>query len=84
MHELSLMNSVVEAVESVARDTQAKRVVKISLNVGKRNGAVEELLEFAFEALVQDNPLLEGAKLDIQFTEGRGIDINSIEIEEST
>ena len=55
MHELGIMTGVMESVESVAREAGAERVLKVSLQVGVMTEAIEDALQFAFEALAENN-----------------------------
>ena len=64
MHELGIMTGVMESVESVAREAGAERVLKVSLQVGVMTEAIEDALQFAFEALAENNDYFEGATLD--------------------
>ena len=65
MHELGIMTGVVESVGAAARNAGADKVLKVSLSVGVMTEAIEDALQFAFEALCEQNPLFEGAQLEI-------------------
>lgn len=65
MHELSLMESVLDAVRKSAEQNNITRVEKITLVVGKLSMALPESLKFAFEALT-DEELFAGAALEIE------------------
>ncbi len=67
LHELSIAESVVEAV--LAR-TGDQRVAVVRLRVGRLAGVVRDSLEFCFELASAGTPL-EGATLDIEEPEGR-------------
>jgi hydrogenase nickel incorporation protein HypA/HybF len=54
MHEFGLMQSVLENVETSAREAGATRVTEIRLVIGKMREVVPDALEFAFEALAPD------------------------------
>ena len=69
MHELGIMTGVVDAVAQSARSYNANKVLKVSLSVGVMTEAIEDALQFAFEALCESNPLFEGAELDITMVE---------------
>ena len=66
MHEMALMESVLDTVESSAEQAGALKVVKVSLSVGEMTEAIAEALEFAFEALT-DGTIMEGAELAITY-----------------
>ena len=61
MHELSITQSVVDAVLDRVPDT---RIAGVRLEIGKLSGIVPDSVRFCFE-LVVAGTLLEGARLDI-------------------
>ena len=71
MHEISLMQGVFDSVLPVARSNGATKVTKIALTIGEMTMVVPEALDFAFEALSEDEPLLAGAELDCEFVKPR-------------
>ncbi len=64
MHELGLMTGVMSSVTEAARNAGAVRVTDITLSVGEMTEAIQDALEFAFEAL-SEGTMCEGAKLHI-------------------
>jgi hydrogenase nickel incorporation protein HypA/HybF len=68
MHELSITQSVVEAV--TAR-TGSAVVVSVRLTVGRLSGVVPDSIRFCFELVTAGTPL-EGALLEMDRPEGRG------------
>ncbi len=67
MHELSIAQSVVDAVVERAGD---RRVLRVGLRVGRLSGVVPDALRFSFD-LVTEGTLAEGAALEIEEPEGR-------------
>jgi hydrogenase nickel incorporation protein HypA/HybF len=67
MHEVALMASVVEAIES---RTQPARVVRVRLEVGRLSGIVPDALRFCFDVCTRETTL-EGAGLEIREVPGR-------------
>lgn len=67
MHELGIMTSVFDAVESSARDAGASKVLKVDLSVGEMTEAIQDALEFAFEALMEleEHEMMRGCELSI-------------------
>jgi hydrogenase nickel incorporation protein HypA/HybF len=61
VHELSITQSVVDAVTDHAGDS---RVLAVRLSVGRLSGVVPDAMRFCFELLTDGTPL-EGARLDI-------------------
>jgi hydrogenase nickel incorporation protein HypA/HybF len=68
MHELSITQSVVEAV---TERTGTAVVVSVRLRVGRLSGVVPDSMRFCFDLVTAGTPL-EGALLEIDRPEGRG------------
>ncbi len=73
MHELGLMTGVVDAVCEAARNAGATRVYEVHLSIGEMTEAIPDALEFAFEVLSGQEPLLEGAQLFIKEVSPRSV-----------
>lgn len=71
MHELSLMEGVLEIVLDAQKVNGFKRVARIVLEVGELSGALPEALEFCFAAVMQGSPA-EGAELELAIIPGEG------------
>ena len=67
MHELSITQSIVDAVTDHA---DGARVVGIRLTVGRLSGVVPDAMRFCFELITEGTPL-QGARLDIDEPDGR-------------
>jgi len=67
MHELSIAESVVEAVLERTGD---RSVAVVRLSVGRLSGVVPDALTFCFELAAAGTPL-EGAELEIMRLSGR-------------
>lgn len=67
MHELSLVQGVFDSVIPVAERNGATKITNITLTIGEMTMVVPEAMEFAFEALSEDIPLLEGCELVMDF-----------------
>lgn len=65
MHELSLIQSVMETAESHCRRHGLNRVTALKLVVGQYTAALPEALNFAFEAL-KEGTILQDALLIIE------------------
>lgn len=61
MHELSITRNVVAIVSEQA---QARKVLRVTLEVGKLSAIMPEAIRFCFEVCSKDTPL-EGARLEI-------------------
>jgi len=67
MHELAIMESVVDAVIERVGDV---KVVRVLLEIGKLSGVVPDALRFCFDLATEETPL-EGAALEIVEIPGR-------------
>ena len=67
MHELSITQSVVEAVTERTGDA---RVSRVCVRVGRLSGVVPDAMRFCFELVTAGTPL-EGAALDIEQPAGQ-------------
>ncbi len=65
MHELSLAQSLVDAVCEVLETAGGGRVVTVRLKIGALAGVVADALQFCYEIVTKDTPL-EGSQLLIQ------------------
>ena len=65
MHEMGIIAGVLDAVAASARDAGATRVLQVNLRVGEMTEAIEDALQFAFEAL-SEGTISEGATLVIE------------------
>ena len=63
MHELSIAQSIVYAVEIRATEYKATHVRSVRLRIGEAIGVVIDSLTFCFEMLTDADTLLDGAKL---------------------
>lgn len=66
MHELSIAQSIVDAVEVRANECQATRVKSVRVRIGEANSVVTDSLTFCFEMLTSLDPMLTGAQLSIE------------------
>lgn len=65
MHEVSLMMSIMDIALQTAKQENAHRINRISLEVGSKSGVVVDALEFAFD-MVTRNTIAEGSVLEIE------------------
>ncbi len=62
MHELSIVQSVVQSVTEWLQTQPAARVKTVNLRVGALSAVVEDALQFGFDVATRDTPL-EGSTL---------------------
>jgi hydrogenase nickel incorporation protein HypA/HybF len=65
MHELSIANSILDAVRAEAARRPGARLVKVGVRVGELSGIQPDALSFSFEALVRGSDL-EPLALEIE------------------
>ncbi|HEY8890619.1 MAG TPA: hydrogenase maturation nickel metallochaperone HypA [Clostridium sp.] len=65
MHEVSIIQNVVEIVTDKAIENKFTKVTKVSLKIGELSGVMPESLNFAFKSCIVDT-LLEGSVLGIE------------------
>jgi hydrogenase nickel incorporation protein HypA/HybF len=63
MHELSIAQSIVDAIETRAAECNATHVKGVRLRIGEASGIVTGSLSFCFEMLTSLDPTLAGAQL---------------------
>lgn len=71
MHEMSLVEGVLQLVEETARREGASRVKTVVLEIGRLSSVEPEALAFCFEAVTRDS-LAAGAVLEIVDVPGSG------------
>ena len=67
MHEVSVMQSVLDIALEQAQRQGARQIHRIALRVGPLSGVVTEALEFAFDVVTGGTPA-EGACLEVERT----------------
>ena len=71
MHEVSLIQSINEAVMAEMPKHNITKIESITLRIGEMRQVIPDTLIFAFEILSKDTPL-EGAKLIVENVPTRG------------
>lgn len=64
MHEMSVVQSMLDILEEQARAYGAKKIVSVRLEFGVLTAIVPSAIQFAFDVLAKEG-LAEGATLDI-------------------
>ena len=75
MHEVGLVNSILESADRSARSNGATHIPRLSLRIGALSGVVVEAITFAWAALTPST-LAKGAELDIEFEPARCVCID--------
>ena len=79
MHETSLIEFTLNAVEQKAGSLGIGRVACIHLVAGEERGIVEDLMDRAFELLASQRPIFDRCRLDIEIVPGDALFIDSFE-----
>jgi hydrogenase nickel incorporation protein HypA/HybF len=66
MHELSIAQSIADAVQMRAEECNAARVRSVRLRIGDASGVVTDSLVFCFEMVADFSPLLKDARMLIE------------------
>ena len=72
MHEISLLENILDILENHAKAQEFNQVKKISLKIGKLSCVEPDALRFGFD-VVMKNTLAENAELEIIQTDGVGV-----------
>ncbi|MCF8010193.1 MAG: hydrogenase maturation nickel metallochaperone HypA [Clostridiales bacterium] len=65
MHELSLIQNLMEIVNESAAENDITQVHKVKLVIGESHGALPDALDFAFQILTE-NTICAGAVLEVE------------------
>jgi hydrogenase nickel incorporation protein HypA/HybF len=72
MHELSLLENVLEILEDHARRENFSKIIKVTLEIGKLSSVEPDALRFGFDVIMKDS-LAENAELIISELNGLGL-----------
>lgn len=70
MHEMSLVQSILDIVLEEANRHQVKKIAAVNLVVGRLTAVVPSQMNFAFELLTEGTPA-EGARLNLEYVPTR-------------
>ncbi len=73
MHELGIMTSVVDTAKQAAQEAGALRLLGITLDIGEMTEAIEDALQFAFDVLIEDDPFMQDAVLEVNMIRPKSI-----------
>jgi hydrogenase nickel incorporation protein HypA/HybF len=72
MHEMGIVQSIMEIIEQQAALHGARRVTKVCLEFGALTGVMPSAVDFAFEVLSKDS-IADGAELNITIIPIKGV-----------
>ena len=64
MHEMSLAENILEIIEETIPDSGEKKLLSVTVEVGKLAAVMPDSLQFCFETIIEDTPF-RGARLQI-------------------
>ena len=66
MHEVGIVNGILDTVIRAARGAGASRAVLVTLRIGDMTEVVREALDFAWETFRDEDPLTRGCELAVE------------------
>ena len=66
MHEMGLVQNIVDIVLKTVEQNRISKVLRINIRAGQLRAIVPEQLQFCFEILSKESPIVEGAELVIE------------------
>ena len=66
MHEVGIVNGMLDTVIRAARGAGASRAVLVTLRIGDMTEVVREALDFAWETFRDEDPLTRGCELAVR------------------
>jgi hydrogenase nickel incorporation protein HypA/HybF len=65
MHEISLVQAMMQQLNDLAAENMATKVLKITMEIGPLSGVVIDSFRFGFDVLSANDTLIQGAELEI-------------------
>ncbi len=81
MHELSLAQGLLTQLHDLAARHQARRIIRIRVEIGPLSGIVVDSFEFGFNCLSAESPLTKDAELNITIPANDSSDIILLQVE---
>jgi len=69
MHEIHLLNDLINKLESIARENNAKLITKIELRFGALTHISPEHFKYHFANMTKDKELFDKTQIDIEIIE---------------
>jgi hydrogenase nickel incorporation protein HypA/HybF len=80
MHEVSIIEDLIEEVKSLAKRQNAYKVTKLKIKIGKLEHISHDTFNLWFRELSKGS-IAEGAKIEIVTSYGAGVYLESMEME---
>ena len=65
MHEISLVQGLLQQLHALARENQTSRVLRLTMVIGPLSGVVIDSFKFGFDILSKEDDLVRDSVLDI-------------------
>ena len=72
MHEMGLVQNIFDIVLKTAEQNSISKVLRINIRAGQMRAIVPEQLQFCFEILSKESPIVEGAELVVEILPVKG------------
>ena len=72
MHEMGLVQNIFDIVLKTAEQNDIAKVLRINIRAGQMRAIVPEQLQFCFEILSKESPIVEGAELVVEMLPVKG------------
>ena len=66
MHEMGLVQNIFDIVLRTAEQNSVSKVLRIHVRAGELRAIVPQQLQFCFEILSKESPIMEGAELAVE------------------
>ena len=66
MHEMGLVQNIVDIVLKTAEQNDIAKVLRINIRAGQLRAIVPEQLQFCFGILAKESPILDGTELVVE------------------
>ncbi|MBC8413973.1 MAG: hydrogenase maturation nickel metallochaperone HypA [Nitrospira sp.] len=66
MHEVTIAIAMAEELTRIAAENNASAVIAVRLKIGQMSGIVTDSLQFAFDAIKLEHPILYSTKVEIE------------------
>ncbi len=80
MHELHIVENLIENVITKTKEGKHKKVVAINIALGKDSHVNDENLKFLMELRCKET-VAEGARINVKHAEGKNVFVESIDVE---
>ncbi|MFH1413252.1 MAG: hydrogenase/urease maturation nickel metallochaperone HypA [Candidatus Omnitrophota bacterium] len=78
MHEIGIVEDIIKSIKAKIKD-HSGNIKKVNIRLGREMGLSESSLKLCFESLSKGTGL-EGASLDIELIEDKGIFVDSVDL----